>query len=44
MPCPNHSHGVYQGLGTMPHLFGLFTRFINEMSTAGGRASEVSSQ
>ena len=44
MPYPNRSHGIYEGPGTMRHLFGLFTRFINEKLTPGGRPAEVSSQ
>ncbi|HLA10500.1 MAG TPA: DPP IV N-terminal domain-containing protein [Pyrinomonadaceae bacterium] len=34
---PNRSHGIYEGAGTSRHLYGLFTRFINEELPAGGR-------
>jgi len=43
MPYPNRSHGIYEGSGTTRHLFGLFTRFINEKLTPGGRPAEVTS-
>jgi len=43
MPYPNRSHGIYEGPGTTRHLFGLFTRFINEKLTPGGRPAEVTS-
>ena len=44
MSYPNRSHGIYEGPGTMRHLYGLFTRFINEKLTPGGRPAEVSTQ
>ena len=38
---PNRSHGIYEGPGTQLHLFGLFTKFINEKLPAGGRPAET---
>ena len=38
---PNRSHGIYEGPGTQLHLFGLFTKFINENLPAGGRPAET---
>ncbi|MFN2531227.1 MAG: S9 family peptidase [Pyrinomonadaceae bacterium] len=35
MAYPNRSHGIFEGPGTTRHLYGLFTRFINEKLTAG---------
>ena len=37
MAYPNRSHGIYEGAGTSRHLYGLFTRFINEKLPPGGR-------
>jgi dipeptidyl-peptidase-4 len=37
MSYPNRSHGIFEGPGTSRHLFGLFTRFINEKLPPGGR-------
>ena len=37
MPYPNRSHGISEGPGTMRHLFGLLTRYLNENLPAGGR-------
>lgn len=37
MSYPNRSHGIYEGPGTSRHLFGLFTRFINEKLPPGGK-------
>ncbi|MDQ3174490.1 MAG: S9 family peptidase, partial [Acidobacteriota bacterium] len=37
MPYPNRSHGISEGPGTMRHLFGLLTRYLNENLLAGGR-------
>lgn len=37
MAYPNRSHGIYEGPGTSRHLYGLFTRFINEKLPPGGR-------
>ena len=37
MAYPNRSHGIYEGPGTSRHLFGLFTRFINEKLPPGGK-------
>jgi len=39
---PNRSHGIFEGAGTPRHLFGLFTRFINEKLAPGGRPAETS--
>jgi dipeptidyl-peptidase 4 len=36
-PYPNRSHGIFEGRGTTRHLYGLFTRFINEKLPAGPR-------
>ena len=37
MVYPNRSHGIYEGEGTMRHLYGALTRFINERLQPGGR-------
>lgn len=37
MPFPNRSHGIFEGPGTTKHLYGLFTKFVNEKLPAGGR-------
>ena len=42
MPYPNRSHGIFEGPGTMRHLYTLFTRFINEKLPAGPRSAEMS--
>jgi dipeptidyl-peptidase-4 len=39
---PNRSHGIYEGPGTQRHLFGLFTRYINEKLAPGGRSAVTS--
>jgi dipeptidyl-peptidase 4 len=39
---PNRSHGIYEGPGTLRHLYGLFTRFINEKLVPGGRPAVTS--
>jgi dipeptidyl-peptidase-4 len=39
---PNRSHGIYEGPGTLRHLYGLFTRFINERLVPGGRPAVTS--
>ncbi len=44
MAYPNRSHGIYEGAGTTRHLFGLFTKFINEKLSAGGRTNETTSR
>jgi dipeptidyl-peptidase-4 len=44
MPYPNRSHGIFEGQGTTRHLYGLFTRFINEKLPAGGRPAETSTR
>jgi dipeptidyl-peptidase-4 len=38
---PNRSHGIYEGPGTQLHLYNLFTKFINEKLSAGGRSAET---
>lgn len=38
MAYPNRSHGIYEGKGTMIHLYTMFTRFLNENLPPGGRA------
>jgi dipeptidyl-peptidase-4 len=35
MAYPNRSHGISEGPGTMRHLFGLLTRYLNEKLPAG---------
>ena len=37
MPYPNRSHGINEGPGTLRHLYGLLTRYLNEKLPAGGR-------
>jgi dipeptidyl-peptidase 4 len=37
MPYPNRSHGIFEGPGTTRHLYGLFTKYVNEKLPAGGR-------
>jgi len=37
MVYPNRSHGISEGEGTMRHLYGVLTRFINEKLLSGGR-------
>ncbi len=38
MAYPNRSHGIYEGRGTTLHLYTMFTRFLNEKLSPGGRA------
>jgi dipeptidyl-peptidase 4 len=37
MAYPNRTHGIYEGVGTTRHLFGLLTRFLNEKLPPGPR-------
>jgi dipeptidyl-peptidase-4 len=37
MAYPNRSHGIYEGVGTTRHLYGLLTRFLNEKLPPGPR-------
>lgn len=37
MAYPNRSHGIWEGQGTTRHLYGLFTRYLNEHLPPGPR-------
>ena len=42
-PYPNRSHGIYEGVGTQRHLFGLITKYLNEKLPPGPAPATTSS-